>query len=135
MNDPCSGAPPTVGLDSIGAVTLVTRDMARAVAFYQALGLELTYGGPGAEFSSLRFGRSFVNLTRSQAAEGDFRAWGRVIFRVDDVDAMHARALAFGMTPDFAPRDASWGERYFHMTDPDGHGLSFARPLDEKSKK
>jgi hypothetical protein len=22
-----------------------------------------------------------------------------------------------------------WGERYFHLTDPDGHALSFARPL------
>jgi catechol-2,3-dioxygenase len=27
------------------------------------------------------------------------------------------------------PRNASWGERYFHMLDPDGHELSFARPL------
>ena len=27
------------------------------------------------------------------------------------------------------PRDASWGERYFHMADPDGHELSFARPI------
>jgi len=28
-----------------------------------------------------------------------------------------------------SPRDASWGERYFHMPDPDGHELSFARPI------
>ena len=28
-----------------------------------------------------------------------------------------------------APRDAEWSERYFHLTDPDGHELSFARPL------
>jgi hypothetical protein len=27
------------------------------------------------------------------------------------------------------PRDASWGERYFHMLDEDGHELSFARQL------
>ena len=27
------------------------------------------------------------------------------------------------------PRDGSWGERYFHMYDPDGRELSFARPL------
>ena len=27
------------------------------------------------------------------------------------------------------PRDGSWRERYFHMYDPDGHELSFARPL------
>jgi len=28
-----------------------------------------------------------------------------------------------------SPQDASWGERYFHMPDPDGHELSFAHPL------
>src|ERR1700747_319778 len=27
------------------------------------------------------------------------------------------------------PRDASWGERYFHMLHPDGHELSFAQPI------
>jgi uncharacterized glyoxalase superfamily protein PhnB len=27
------------------------------------------------------------------------------------------------------PRDAEWGERFFHLTDPDGHELSFAWPL------
>jgi hypothetical protein len=27
------------------------------------------------------------------------------------------------------PRDASWGERYFYVLDPDGHELSFAQPL------
>jgi uncharacterized glyoxalase superfamily protein PhnB len=28
-----------------------------------------------------------------------------------------------------APSDAPWGERYFHIRDPDGHELSFARRL------
>jgi len=28
-----------------------------------------------------------------------------------------------------SPRDAAWGERFFHVTDPDGHELSFAEPL------
>jgi hypothetical protein len=27
------------------------------------------------------------------------------------------------------PRDAEWGERYFHLHDPDGHELSFAQPV------
>ena len=55
--------------------------------------------------------------------------WGRAIFWVDDVDALHARAVAAGLTPAMAPADAPWGERYFHILDPDGHELSFARPL------
>src|SRR4030095_7110438 len=55
--------------------------------------------------------------------------WGRVVFWVDDVDAMYRRAVAAGFDPESAPADAPWGERYFHIRDRDGHELSFARPL------
>src|SRR4051794_21900435 len=59
--------------------------------------------------------------------------WGRVIFYVRDVDAAHERALAAGYRPTNPPRDAEWGECYFHLTDPDGHELSFARPLPSQA--
>jgi uncharacterized glyoxalase superfamily protein PhnB len=52
-----------------------------------------------------------------------------VIFYVSDVDLLYQQALARGLQPEFAPRDADWGERYFHITDADGHELSFARLL------
>ena len=52
-----------------------------------------------------------------------------MIFYVSDVDALYHEAVAQGLQPDFSPRDATWGERYFHITDPDGHELSFAEPL------
>jgi uncharacterized glyoxalase superfamily protein PhnB len=54
---------------------------------------------------------------------------GRVIFYVTDVDALYERALAAGYQPATVPRDAEWGERFFHLVDPDGHELSFARLL------
>jgi catechol 2,3-dioxygenase-like lactoylglutathione lyase family enzyme len=115
-------------IESINAVTLITGDMPRAVAFYTVLGFELKYGGPDASFTSFHAGTGFLNLTR--AAPGCMVAfWGRAIFHVDDVDAQYARAVAGGLTPAFAPRDAAWGERYFHIVDPDGHEISFARPL------
>jgi len=45
-----------------------------------------------------------------------------------DVDA-HCRVLwARGLMPE-PPRNASWGERFFQVTDPDGHELSFAELL------
>jgi uncharacterized glyoxalase superfamily protein PhnB len=52
-----------------------------------------------------------------------------LIFYVDDVDAVYNRLVEAGLTPAAAPQDASWGERYFHINDPDSHELSFARPL------
>jgi hypothetical protein len=30
-----------------------------------------------------------------------------------------------GLTPAAPPRDAEWGERYFHLNDPDEHEVSF----------
>jgi uncharacterized glyoxalase superfamily protein PhnB len=58
-------------------------------------------------------------------AEYEPKWWGRAIFRVDDVDA-HYRALRSQGLLIAAPTDGTWGERFFHVTDPDGHELSFA---------
>ena len=113
---------------SISAVTLAAVDMARSVRFYRSLGFALRYGGEAAGFSSFHVGAGFLNIT-AEAPERAWSWWGRTIFHVDDVDALHRRALALGLVPHAAPRDAAWGERYFHLTDPDGHELSFARPL------
>ena len=55
--------------------------------------------------------------------------WGRAIFFADDVDAQFAQVVSAGLAPEFSPRDGSWGERYFHIVDPDGHEISFARPI------
>lgn len=114
-------------VNSISAVTLATADMARSVAFYRDLGFRVAKGGPEAAFTTLDAGGQSLNLTAEAGPEA--RWWGRVIFHVDDVDACHRLAVRHGLRPQFAPRDAPWGERYFHLTDPDGHELSFARPL------
>lgn len=115
-------------IQSISAITLATHDMARAVRFYTSLGFELAYGGPDASFTSFRAGSGYLNLI-AQPEQRKWTWWGRVIFHVSDVDALHARAVESGIRPDTTPRDAAWGERFFHLTDPDGHELSFARPL------
>ena len=44
-----------------------------------------------------------------------------MIFYDSDVDALYWRVIAAGYRPDTAPRDAEWGERFFHLTDPEGH--------------
>ncbi|CAN5484515.1 VOC family protein [soil metagenome] len=112
---------------SISAITLAVTQMAPAVAFYEGLGFELRYGGPEAPFTSFTVGEGYLNLQLVEDTPST--DWGRTIVYVTDVDAMHQRALAAGITPEFAPRDAEWGERYFHLRDPQGHELSFAHPL------
>src|SRR5438128_4355515 len=94
----------------ISAVTFVVRDMARSIEFYGKLGFELVYGGERTGFTSLRAGEAFVNLVAT--ARYEHRWWGRVIFRVDDVDAHHRALQAQGLMPEW-PQSASWGERFF----------------------
>ncbi len=88
----------------------------------------MLYGGARADFTSFSVGPGYLNLIfcPDYFASG----WGRVIFYVADVDALYQTAMGQGLKPDTFPRDAEWGERYFHITDPDGHELSFAKRLD-----
>ena len=118
-----------LSVQSISAVTLAVKDMARSVAFYSGpVGLDLLYGGSSASFTSFRVGESYLNLIL--VPEGGWSWWGRLIFYVDDVDAHYQRLVDAGLHPTTLPQDASWRERYFHIDDPDGHELSFAKPLD-----
>lgn len=103
-------------------------DMDRSHAFYTSLGFEVRYGGPKASFTSLRAGGQYLNLMLADE-EGRYDGWGRIILYVDDVDDAYRIAREAGHAPEAKPRDAEWGERYFHLDDPDGHQLSFARPL------
>ena len=118
-------------IESISAITLATHDMARAVGFYRKLGFELVYGGNNAAFTTFRVGTNYLNLI-AQPNQRDWSWWGRVIFYVVDVDGFYARVIAAGLKPETTPRDAEWGERFFHLADPDGHELSFARPLGSR---
>ena len=116
-----------MAVEKISAVTFRVADMKESVRFYRdVLGMELLYGGEGACFSSLRAKdpqSAILNLE-----QGDpMTRWGRLIFHVEDVDTFWSHLKEKGFNPE-VPRDASWGERYFHMADPDGHELSFARP-------
>jgi len=115
-------------IEAISAVTLGTHDMRRAVAFYRALGFDVLHGGEDSSFTSFRVGSGYLNLI-TPPEQRRWSWWGRIIFYVSDVDAMYHRAVAAGCQPSTTPRDAEWGERYFHLSDPDGHELSFARPL------
>lgn len=122
--------PDAVYIESISALTLATSDIARAVNFYQLLGFQLARGDIDTKFVTFRAGDQYLNITM-EAPEREPCWWGRAIFYVNDVDAVYKRAISHKLDPDFAPRDAVWGERYFHITDPDGHELSFARRLQD----
>jgi catechol 2,3-dioxygenase-like lactoylglutathione lyase family enzyme len=115
------------GIELVLAPRVRVANMRASVRFYKdVLGLEIIYGSEGSYFTSLRTkdGDTILNLEHGNAS----MRWGRVIFHVSDVDRSWAYLMEKGFHPD-SPQDASWGERYFHLPDPDGHELSFARPI------
>ena len=99
----------------ISAVTLVSTDMAASCAFYQALDFVVRYGGPEAAFTSFHVGTGYLNIQLDPAWRPPAALWGRVIFWVDDVDDVYAHAVGTGLSPEFPPRDAPWGERYLKV--------------------
>lgn len=115
--------------------------MQQSCAFYTALGLVPTFGGPTSEFTTFSANAPVrpdnnalhINLMLSPGYEppppqpGAPGGWGRAVIFVEDVDALHSDLTRSGVDAP-APRDAPWGERYFHVLDPDGHELSFATP-------
>lgn len=114
-------------VERVSAITLVVRDMRKAVDFYgNVLGLKMIYGGSDSSFTSFDVNGTFLNL---EAGKLSNKNWGRVIFYVDNVDELFDYLKKKGFEAD-EPRDAKWGERYFHVRDPDGHEISFAKPIE-----
>ena len=121
----------------ISAVTLKVRDMKRSCSFYSRLpGFNLAYGGEADTFTTFEIegSKAYLNLELANETQPDF---GRIIFHAEDVDGLYRymksdRAISGAVTFETEPEDAPWGERFFHVREPDGYQLSFARPLSNK---
>ncbi|MBB4660707.1 VOC family protein [Conexibacter arvalis] len=106
---------------------LMTDDVPRAHAFYAEL-LGLTEAFASDWYVSLAAaGDETVQLgivARSHDSVPEpFRAGAAgmlVTVEVDDVDAVHARAVARGLPFHVPLRDEPWGQRHFITEDPDG---------------
>lgn len=60
--------------------------------------------------------------------------FGRIIFHTEDVDRLYSyfrsnKSISNLISFENEPTNASWGERYFHIREPDGYQLSFAKPI------
>ena len=127
-------APMGAAIQKISAVTFRVRNMKASVRFYRdVVGMHILYGAEVAAFSSLYMEDTDSAILNLEQGETMAR-WGRLIFHVSDVDEFSKHLTDLGFEVERL-RNAAWGERYFHMHDPDGHELSFARPLQSDSSK
>ena len=128
-------------VSKISAVTLLVSDMKRSFDFYSKIpNFKVVYGGPDARFTSFLIDdvvKSYLNLKLSTefSPTGHVSENTRIIFYTDDVDGLFAymqEDTTFKEYFESKPQDATWGERFFHMLDPDGYKMSFATPLGDE---
>jgi len=119
-------------VEKISAVTLPISDMKKSIEFYSKIpNFKIVYGGTDSQFTSFLIDgteKSYLNLKLDEVRSPNF---GRIIFYTDDVDELFAYMendeIISGLGRlESKPQDATWGERFFHMLDPDGYKLSFA---------
>ena len=125
-------------VSKISAVTLLVSDMKRSVDFYSKIpNFKIVYGGPDTQFTSFLIDdtvKSYLNLKLNETHSTDF---GRIIFYVDDVDKFFTymqndETISVLGKLESKPQDAIWGERFFHVLDPDGYRLSFATLIGDE---
>jgi catechol 2,3-dioxygenase-like lactoylglutathione lyase family enzyme len=123
------------------AIGIVASDMARTLAFYRRLGLDVPAdadtaphvevalpGGLRLLFDTEDTIRSFVPDFTPPSGEGRIG----LAFAVADpagVDALHDDLVAAGHRSELAPFDAFWGQRYATVLDPDGNSVDLFAPL------
>jgi catechol 2,3-dioxygenase-like lactoylglutathione lyase family enzyme len=128
---------PKAQLDAVG---IVVEDMARSLAFYRQLGLDLPPEAdeqPHAEASlpgGLRILWDTVETIRSfdpgwRAPSGGNRVG--LAFRFDsptEVDTAYDSLVSLGHEGHKPPWDAVWGQRYAIVHDPDGNAVDLFSP-------
>ncbi len=142
----------------ISAITLKVKDMEKSCSLYSKIpGFRLTYGGkPSDRFTTFEIGKeskatTYLNLELIEEEEEndsyDFykksnlggkskgsEDFGRVIFHTENVDRLYSymknkEYISKFIVFENEPTNAPWGERFFHIREPDGYQLSFAQPL------
>ncbi|GLW07125.1 glyoxalase [Microtetraspora sp. NBRC 13810] len=120
---------------TIDLIGIVVRDMARSLAFYRHLGLDLPASAdalPHAETElpgGLRLAWDTEETVRSFDPGWERPTGGHRIalaFRLEsaaEVDAAYGRLTGLGYHGHKEPWDAVWGQRYAIVHDPDGNAV------------
>jgi len=142
----------------ISAVTLIVENMERSCRFYSQIpSFKLVYGSSDDTFTTFEIGEEEhkskmclnlelgININREphnhivdndngRKRQRQRQHFGRIIFQTEDVDRLYSYfknndSISNLISFENEPTNAAWGERYFHIREPDGYQLSFAEPI------
>lgn len=125
----------------IDAVAIVVADMARSLAFYRRMGIEIPGGAdqePHVEASlpnGLRVLWDTTETVRSfdsgwtPPRGGPGMSMAFACASPAEVDEVYADLVGAGYEGHLEPWDAFWGQRYAVVHDPDGNGIDLFAPL------
>ena len=124
-------------MDAIG---IVVSDMAKALAFYRQVGLDVPASSDGEGHVEVGLPGGLRLMFDSEDEIRSFHPnWTSVrggrthlVFALPDaarLDALHAELVAAGYESELAPFDGFWGQRYAVVLDPDGNGVDLFAPL------
>ncbi|WP_041260714.1 VOC family protein [Pseudofrankia inefficax] len=119
---------------------IVVSDMARGLAFYRRLGLEIPAAAdtePHVEVTTPNGRLAFDTDATIRSFDPDWRAGTgsprvALAFACADpaeVDKVYADLTDAGYTGERPPWDAFWGQRYATVADPDGNHVDLHAPL------
>jgi catechol 2,3-dioxygenase-like lactoylglutathione lyase family enzyme len=116
-------------MPELNAVGIVTSDMARSIAFYRLLGLDVpeTPGEGHVDVllpSGVRLMLDTEEVIRSFRADWERSTGNQLSLALQcaspaEVDEVYAKVVAAGFHGEKEPWDAFWGQRYAQLADPD----------------
>ena len=112
-------------------VEIMVRDLNRSIAFYSALGFTLERRDAGFAALPCECRRLFHDEC-SDMPPCSVHARANVRILTGDVDSVWAVAQTLGLTVERPIADRYYGLRDFTVLDPDGFGLRFASPQNER---
>lgn len=124
----------------LDAVGVVVADMAKTLAFYRLLGLDVPADADAAPHAEVVLPGGLRLMFDTEAEVRSFHpdrqppGAGRVGLACSlptpaAVDAAYAELVGAGHHGELAPFDAPWGQRYATVLDPNGVGVDLYAPL------
>ena len=126
-------------MPQLNALGIVTSDMARSIAFYRLVGLDVPETPDEGHVDTflpngVRFMLDSEETVRSFRPEWTRETGNQLGLAFEcgspaEVDVVFERVVEAGFDGEKAPWDAFWGQRYAQLRDPDGIPVDLYAPL------